>query len=737
MLYGFGLLMVRFRWAVIAFWVVVLLLALAFAPRASSVLKGGFGRADTESERGVQLMQQRLGVPPASLTVVFSSDRLKATDPPFIQAMEAALAPLRQAPEVSRTITHYSDGNPRMVSPDGHTTYALVLLKSDIDTAMDRYPSLRSLVNSDVLQVWVTGGIAIFSDLNKVSERDLRRAETITFPLVIIALLLVFGSAVAAGLPVAIGAISVAVTLALIYAVAQWTDMSIFVLNVVTMLGLGIAIDYSLLMVSRFREELPHRPRAEAVAVSVATAGRALVFSGVTTILGLSGLLLFKFMMLRSMGIGGVLVVGISLMAALTLLPAILGALGPRVNALRIIPVRESQESWWRRVATVVMRHPVVVMVLVGVFLLALGIPFLRVKMGSPWASILPAKAEARQGWEVLASRFGEGELSPLLVVVTAQSSILNRQAVGTLYDFTHRLAQDPRVARVEGITTLDPRLSRDQYALLYSNPTEIPFPELKRGLGELAKGDTTLVRVYSKTPPLADETKALVKDIRATAPRGDLQFYITGTTADLMDAVEVMYRDFPKIIIYIVITIYIALLFLFRSVLLPLKAVIMNTLSIFASYGALVFIFQQGHFQGLLGFQAEGFTEASVPIIMFCILYGLSMDYEVFLLSRVKEIYDTTKDNTASVALGLERTGRIITSAALILVLVMGAFVTGDIVLVKALGLGMALAIFLDATIVRALLVPATMRILGDLNWWAPRWLKGRAPPVIQEAGK
>jgi RND superfamily putative drug exporter len=280
----------------------------------------------------------------------------------------------------------------------------------------------------------------------------------------------------------------------------------------------------------------------------------------------------------------------------------------------------------------------------------------------------------------------------------------------------------------VESIATFDPSITREQYHLLLANPSLVP-PELREALNSFMGPTSTVLRVYTSVDPNSEEARGLVRRIRSYEPGGDLKLYVSGATADLMDAIDVMYSDFPKVIIFVVVAIYLVLLLLFRSVVLPLKAVVMNAMSIFASFGALVYIFQEGHFQGLLGFRAEGFTEASLPILIFCIVFGLSMDYEVFLLSRVKEIYDETDDNTLSVAQGLERTGRIITSAAMIMVLVASSFSTGEIVLIKALGVGIAIAVFLDATLVRALLVPALMRILGAWNWWAPGFLKRVLP--------
>jgi putative drug exporter of the RND superfamily len=733
MLYRLGLLAVRWRWPLLGIWAALFLAALPFAYSAPRLVKPGFGRADTESERALTLLQERFGAPIASLTVVFRHPTVPATDPRFIALQEQALAPLRDAPGVRRVITHYTDANPRMVAPDGHTAYALVLLEGGIDEAVATYRRLHArLQRPPDMEVWVTGVIAIFGNLGRAAARDLRRAEAITFPIVLAALVVVFGGLVAAALPLLIGGMSVGVALALLSCIARATDVSTFALNIVTVLGLGMAVDYALLVVSRFREEIARRPLEEAVATAVDRAGRALLFSGLTTVVGMSGLLLFPFMLQRSIGIGGMLVVGIGMAAALTALPALLTTLGRRVNALSILPLREVQETWWRHIAMVVMRHSLLVIVVVGVFLVALGLPFLRVRIGAPWASILPPGDEARRGWEVLSQAFGEGELTPIVVTVQDPQGVLRPETLGRLYDFVHTLAQDPRVGRVESIVSLDPRLTRDDYIRMYAAPEAIPFPAVRAALDAMARPDVTYLRVFSRHPPLAEESKDLLRRIRQEGPLYGLQVMATGATADITDTIATMYGLFPWVALYIGGAIYLCLLFLLRSVVLPLKAVVMNALSILASYGALVFIFQEGHLEGLLRFQATGYTEAATPILLFCILYGLSMDYEVFLLARIKEAYEETGDNTRSVGVGLEKTGRIVTGAAAVLFLVTGSFVISEVLLLKALGVGIALAVLLDTTVVRALLVPATMRVLGQWNWWAPRWLRGKARPPL-----
>ncbi|MBI2887331.1 MAG: MMPL family transporter [Chloroflexi bacterium] len=730
MFYQLGIFAHRQRWSILLLWAAALAVSLVFAPRVSTVLHpGGFTNPNSQGNQGVRLLHQELGASRSTFTVVFASQRAPVEDPEFRREMERVLAPLRAHPKVTDIFTYASTANRRLISPDGRTTYTLVGLDASTAEAQRLLPALKALLPDTWLERWVTGGPAAYADMELVSHRDLQRAESFSLPVALLSLLLVFGGVLAAGMPVLVGGISVLVTLALVFFLGQVMEMSIFVQNIATMLGLGISIDYALLMVSRFREELPEHGVEEALARTMATAGRAVFFSGLTVFLGLSGLLVFDYMMLRSVGVGGALVVLVSLVAALTLLPAALSLLGPRINALTLGLARETAQEggFWRRLAGAVARRPLPVFAAVLALLLALGLPFLRVRMGAPDVTILPRDVESRQGFDLLRERFGAGEIAPIFVVVEAQESILGRDSVGAVYDYARRLQALPGVARVESIVTLDPLLTKTQYQFLYARPEQITDPAVRRSLELLAGGRVALISVVTQYTPVSQEARALVREVRSLSPAPGLRTYVGGAAAELMDVVDDLYTVFPRALLIIVVITYLALLTQFRSPVLPAKAVLMDTLSILASYGAMVVIFQDGHLSGLLRFTPEGFVDATVPIIMFCVLFGLSMDYEVFMLSRIKEEYDACGDNGAAVAAGLERTGRIVTSAALIIVIVSGSFALADIVIIKALGVGMALAIFLDATVVRALLVPATMHLLGRWNWWSPHWLRGR----------
>ncbi len=372
------------------------------------------------------------------------------------------------------------------------------------------------------------------------------------------------------------------------------------------------------------------------------------------------------------------------------------------------------------------MKRPLIVIVTLTTFLVFLGTPYLGVKLGVPWAGILPEKAESRQGFDILEKELGPGETAPIMLVYTTPSSPLSEQNLAEIYETTDKLSKDSRVERVESVVSLVPGMTKDQYVQMYQNIDAIQDPKVLGMLDVMTSDNATYIRVVPRHEIMADESRDLVTMIRSTGVvQGDMTLHVTGGTADLIDAIDAIYGSFPMVILYVLVTIYIALFLLFRSVLLPIKAVLMNGMSIFASYGALVLIFQQGYFQDVLGFTTLGYIDAILPVMLFCIIFGLSMDYEVFLLSRVKEIYDETGDNTYSVAQGLERTGRIITSAALVMVLVCASFAMADIVIVKMFGVGLGLAIIIDVTLVRAILVPALMRVMGRLNWWAPKFVR------------
>ena len=744
MFYHLGRFAARSRWWIVGVWMVAMAVALPFAPQASNVLQsGGFISPNAESQRAVDLLTQKLDLKSTIVQIIFTSRAYTADDPHFAQEAERALAGLRSWSDVA-SVSSFTD-NPRQISLDRHAAYADVALNIDSDSAPKLLPELeRRLTKVPDLQESVGGGPVFYADIQSVSERDLRRAEMLAFPFAIIALLLVFRTVIAAILPALVGGAAVLITLAIIFGMGQLTPLSIFVLNITTLFGLGLGVDYSLFMVSRFREELKRgRSLEEAVAITVATAGRAVTFSGLTVSIGLLGLVLFPVNMLRSVGLGGVLVVVMAVLAALTLLPAALSILGTRINTL---PVRlprlwksrqplAEHHGFWYRLSHFVMRYPVRIFLPILLILVALGLPFLGVRFSSPDASILPKDVPSRQAYDLLATRFDAQETTPIVLAVQTRGNVMTQENISSLYGYVRRIEADPRVVRVDSIVSADPRFTLAQYQLLYLHPQLNVDPYLSALVKSTVSGNTLAIQVISKYNALDLRSQALAQTIRNTQPGHGMSVLVTGVSAANIDYVTSLYTAFPVAILIVALTTYVVLFFFFRSVVLPLKAILMNTLSILASYGALVIIFQNGFLSQILGFTPLGFVEASGPILLFCALFGLSMDYEVFLLSRVQEAFWQTGDNRQAVALGLERSGGIITSAAVIVIVVSGCFATADMILVKALGLGMALAVALDASLVRGLLVPATMRLLGNWNWWIPFAGVQRRPPTLSES--
>lgn len=750
MFYHLGKIATRYRWLIVGLWMVAVAAALPFAPQANQVLQsGGFVSPDSESQRAINLLSQKLHLDTTIVQVIFNSQRYTAYDPQFYQETQQALSHVRNWSEVAQVVT-FAD-NPRQISTDYHAAYVNIMLKSDPDTAPKLLPELEHRLQAEPdLTYKVGGGPVFYEDIQSVSESDLRRAELLAFPFAIIALLFVFRSVIAAILPALVGGFAVVVSLALILWLGHITPLSIFVLNITTLFGLGLGVDYSLFIVSRFREELAKGHSVdEAVPITIATAGRAVAFSGLTVSIGLFGLTFFRINMLHSVGLGGILVVLLAVLAALTLLPAALAIIGLRVNAL---PVRfprlwgkrvqrdfvenevELHHGFWYRLSQIVMRYPVRVFVPVLLLLLSFGLPFLGVRFSAPDASILPDYVPSRAAYDLLSKRFNQPETTPILIAVQTRGNVLSQNNVRNLYYYVKRIEADPRVARVDSIVSADPRFTLDQYELLYTHPQLIADPYLGALIKSTVSGNTTMLQVISKYGMVDPRSEALVQTIRNTVPGNGISVLVDGGSAGNIDYVNSLYYDFPIAVLVVSLTTYIVLLFLFRSIVLPLKAILMNTLSILASYGALVVIFQDGFLHQLLGFTPLSFVEASSPILLFCSLFGLSMDYEVFLLSRIQEAFWQTGDNARAVAMGLQRSGGIITSAAIIVVVVSACFATADMILVKALGLGMTLAVIIDATLVRGLLVPATMRLLGNWNWWLPFAGVQRRPPTLQE---
>ena len=722
MLAAWGRFVFRHRW-----WVFgvsgLLLVASVFVAAQGGKLESGGLITTSESGRASQFIERELPRSGGStFTLIFSGPTLDAKSPEFRAAVEAALAPLRADGRIASIVTPYDGTVPdptMLISKDAHAVAVDVAVKDELAIARDYYPELRALVRSDRLQVEATGVLAITHGFNVVLQEDLRRAETVSLPLALILLLIVFGSVVAALVPLGVGVLAVVGGIAGMFLLNRVTSVSVYAENVVTLIGLGVAIDYSLFITNRFREELRNGldPQA-ALAVAMATSGRAITFSGLTVAIGLSGMLFYQGTFLSSMGVAGAIVVASAVLYGLTFLPALLAILGRNVDRLRV-PIFQADPSgrgWWHTVATAVMRRPVMVLVPVVAFILLAGSPFLHLRLATGDVAVLPKHEESRAAYDKLRADFAGADLNHISVVVRYPGGDpLAKDHVPGLVDLARRLRALPNVQYVD-----DPRLQPDDLGAIFMQPRAQLPPQFQALVTQTVGEHIVLFDVATTLAPYSDEARDLVRTTRALETPPGAEKLVDGFTAIDLDTVNYIISRTPIAIVYIMAATMFVLFLLLGSIVLPLKAVVMNLLSISASFGAMVWIFQDGHLSNLLGF-TPGSIDPTLPVIMFCTVFGLSMDYEVLLLSRIQEEYFKERDNTHAVAMGLERSGRLITGAAAIMVGVFAAFATADMVLIKAVGLGMAIAVAIDATLVRALVVPATMRLLGDLNWWAP----------------
>ncbi len=687
---------------------------------------------DFESGRGFSLMSNQLPKSGVTITMVMSDPRLASSDARFRQEVTEALAPLAADHRVASIQTPENAPTSlasQLVSADGHRILAVVALNIDFTAARKHFGELRAeVVAPPHMTVVATGDAALAYAFDSLLAADLEKAEIGSSAVALVLLLVVFGTGVAALVCLAVGLLAVTGGVGAALLLAHATDISTYAVNVVTLIGLGIAIDYSLFIVSRFREELANgRTVEEAVAVTMGTAGRAIAFSGLTVAIGLAAMLFYRGTFLVSMGICGAIVVAISVLLGLTFLPALLAVIGSRINRLSIpiLRPRPFGQGMWHRVAVAVMRRPVAVLVPTVAVLLAAGSPFLHLHLASTDVTQLPPDAEARQGAELLAAAFpSQGSNIVQVVVQYDRGSPLSRANVATADALSRRLRSTPGVAAVRGYVDIDPTLTQAAYQQLYSGGTaslpEAARDEVTRTVGR----SIAVLDVVTPYLPASDAAHALVRTIRAQDAVGGARVVVTGDTAFDIDFVNYIVQQTPWAVGFAMLTTIVVLFLLLRSVILPLKAVLMNLLSVSAAFGAMVWIFQDGHLSGLLNV-TPGAIDPTLPVLLFCVVFGLSMDYEVFLLTRIQEAWRRTHDNRAAVAEGLERSGRLVTGAAAIMITVFLAFGLARVVTIKATGIGMAVAVLADATLVRALVVPALMRLLGRANWWAPRWIE------------
>ena len=713
----------RFRWLVLG--ASGLLLAGSIVALFNGGTTKNSGGGNTESGRAVALMQSQLPQNDAgsSFVLVFGSQTMPVQDPAFKPAVLTALQPLKDDARVKSVETPFdvpAEQARAMTSKDGHHVFALVTLKDDYATARQYYTQLRAKVHSDRLQVLGTGNVAVASDFDKYLQADLQRAEVVSLVVVVILLLIVFGTVVSALLPLGVGGVAVVGGLAAVGVLARFTDVSTYATNIVTLIGLGVAIDYSLFIVNRFREELAAGQTPEqSLIASMRTSGRAVAFSGITVAIGLSAMLFFQGSFLASMGFAGAIVVAIAVLYALTFLASLLAILGHRVTWLRVpLPRGTAGRGFWHGLALRVMRRPVLVLLPIVALLLVMASPFFQITIANGDVGMLPPNAESRRGYDQLQQFPRQGQTFFSVVVHYSSGGPLTTDRIGGLYDLAQNLRRIPGVESVESMVSYDSSLSRSAYQALLTQPAAAQPARVQAIVHGTTGSQIAVLSVVTKNGQESAASRAIVHSLRTMAPPDGSSVLVAAFSIDFTDFIL---QRIPLAVGYVMVVTYLVLFLLTGSVVLPLKAVVMNILSIGASFGALVWIFQQGHLSSLLNFTAAP-LDPSVPVLLFCIVFGLSMDYEVLLISRIQEEYRRTGETTRAVADGLEKSGRLITGAAGIMVAVFLAFGLADVVLIKSIGLGLAIAVAIDATLVRALIVPAVMRLLGRSNWWAPR---------------
>jgi RND superfamily putative drug exporter len=702
-------------WRTIGVWAVLVVLAVL---TVGALLGSGitsemkFRAAKPDSLVGQELLQQRLtGPQKVTDLVIVRSDTLTVDDAAFRAYVSDVAAKIQAlGPNVVASVaTYYQTSDPTAVSKDKHSTLIPVVMAGKMDDALKNVDKLHETVvaaQGQGFTVAQTGDASINEMFTKLAEKDLQRGEIFGIPAALIVLLIVFGAVLAAFMPLVMSIISIGLALALTALLGQVYPMNTFVLNILTMMGLAVGIDYTLFVISRYREERGRGlEKVDAIAATGATANRAIFFSGMTVVLAMSGMVIIPLDIMISMGVGVMLVVVTTLLTALILLPALLSLLGDRINALRVpfvgkLALKRANGSGglWERLAHSIMRRPVPWLLVAVVALLVVAAPVVVMKKGNNTASAahLPASEYAKQGWDILDRDFSLGKANPLMIVIDGQAGSSDvTQAVDSLKT---AMKADWRFG-----------------------PAQVTANKA---------GDLTLVTTTLAGDPAGEATQSLVKHLRsdivpAAVDGTSARIYVTGNTAGVVDYLGFFDTWLPVALAVVLSLSFVLLLVAFRSIVIPAQAIAMNLLSVGAAYGLMVLVFQKGIGASLLGLTQVDTIEAWVPLFLFSLLFGLSMDYQVFLLSRIKERYDQTGNTREAVGYGLGRTGSIITGAAAIMVCVFGGMATGELVMFQQMGFGLAVAVLIDATVVRSIIVPASMELLGDRNWYLPRWLE------------
>ncbi|WP_335871996.1 MMPL family transporter [Bacillus sp. 2205SS5-2] len=703
----FGRMMYRYRKWMIVLWVLMIGFFAFFAMKLPSVLSGNGFEYDGEFKQTMTVLEKDFGQYASSIIVLFENEQ-QLSEEEFGRSITSTLSTLGENEQVEKVVTPFMQEGMK----NENFAYGLLLFNEVPGELTNTIEELsETLTSVSQVKVSMTGEPVIVKDLNEASQEDLAKAETIGLPIALLVLILAFGGLVAASIPLVIGVISILMTMGIVYFFSYATDLSIFILNIVPMIGLALSIDFALLLINRFKEEIQTKSTEEAIQVTIATAGRSIIFSGLCVFIGLFGLMFIQIDIFQNVGLGGMTVVLVSVLAALTFLPAILSMVGPKINALRIFKLKDGS-STWERFAKVVMKRPIVMALLSLAVLVTALIPLREMNLAIPSTNALPENYESRTAFETFEQEFiDENKRVEKQVEIVAEGNgeMLSLANLEMLQALISEFEKDPLVQTVESPFSLANIADAETFVSVSQQVENNPLTPI---LDNYFSEDKVLLSVYLDPNIEKEEGYEWVKKWSEKNSEFDLLF--GGQLKFEQEIFQEIFDKAPYGLALILISTFIILAVAFRSLIIPLKAIIMNILSLSATFGMIVWIFQGGHF-GLPSVDIA----LVLPVFVFSLVFGLSMDYEVFLISRIHEVYLETQNNDEAIIKGLTSTSKIITSAAAIMIVVTGAFAFTGVMPVKQMGVGIALAIFIDATIVRMILVPALMKLLGNWNWW------------------
>lgn len=679
-------------------WIALFIAMAIFAIRLPGLLAGDGFRMDGEHEQVMKIASETFDLPAETMFVVF--DKVSDT------TIASTLTEIEKLDLVSEVVSPLE--NEEQYTED--VSYALLHFEKNGKDMSNVVTDIREAIG-DKKGIVLTGQSAITKDINSASQRDLMKAEAIGLPIAIIVLLFAFGSVMASVVPLMVGIATVITTFGVLAIVGGQTDLSIFVLNIVPMLGLALSIDFSLLFISRYREERLKSDVLEAVATTIRTAGRSVIFSAFCVFIGLGAMFIIKVEIFQNIALGGMIVVGMAVLSSVTLLPAILIMLGDRLNKGRVLKVKENGSDRWRQFANAVIKRPVLITIAALVLLGIALIPVKNMDLTIPQIDSLPASYDTRASYELMDNTFGLGDQSNVYLIAEREGGWSDAEGLKAMKALEDDLSDDPLV---DGLTTI---FSASGVGSPEEWEQAVQVPEMKAQLEPLlasfVKDDQLLIPVTLRAKGTSDEAQQWARD---WSEQTEWNLLVGGQPKFNQEIFDEIFGNIVSVLTIILVSTFIILMIAFRSVLIPLKAIVMNIVGLSATFGILVYIFQYGHFG-----MHPGTIALIIPILVFSLVFGLSMDYEVFLISRMQEEYANTFDNDHSTVEGLATTSKIITSAALIMIVLTGAFAFTDVMPVKQIGVGIAIAVAIDATIIRLLLVPSLMKLFGKWNWWMP----------------